>query len=378
MRHWPKISPDASRHYSGIGYLAGTMPLLEIYGHEALRERLSDQVTRGVLPASLLLQGPPGIGKQQLALWLGRRLICAEPGSPCGKCRDCEYMANGNHPDLRWYFPRARNPDFDKDTPTGVLGQDRDQGVADRIGVNGLYEQPSGSTAIYIYSARLLVHEAVMTPAMAKRKIFVLGDADRLVSQRGSDEAANRILKLLEEPLPDTTLILTTSEPGALLPTIRSRVVTFRVAPLRDDDVRAFLANPAVATALGAGRTEDRVRRAGGAPGRLIGATDADAIAERARGLLDAATGPRDAALRTAFIQGGSKSRGGFMDVLDAVTVLLHERTQSAVLDGNASRASAHARAIHVVEEAKLIASGNVNPQLISAQLLTQLREILA
>jgi DNA polymerase-3 subunit delta' len=185
-------------------------------------------------------------------------------------------------------------------------------------------------------------------------------------------------LKLLEEPLPDTTLILTTSEPGALLPTIRSRVVTFRVAPLRDDDVRAFLANPAVATALGAGRTEDRVRRAGGAPGRLIGATDADAIAERARGLLDAATGPRDAALRTAFIQGSSKSRGGFMDVLDAVTVLLHERTQSAVLDGNASRASAHARAIRVVEEAKLIANGNVNPQLISAQLLTQLREILA
>ncbi len=353
------------------------MPLLEIYGHEALRERLSDQVTRGVLPASLLLQGPPGIGKQQLALWLGRRLICAEPGSPCGKCRDCEYMANGNHPDLRWYFPRAKLKDSN-DISTEEAARERDDAVAERIGTNGLYPRADGSVAIYAYHARLLVADAVRTPALAKRKVYVIGDAERLVSQAGAEVAANALLKLLEEPLPDTTLILTTSEPGALLPTIRSRVVTFRVAPLRDDDVRAFLANPAVATALGAGRTEDRVRRAGGAPGRLIGATDADAIAERARGLLDAATGPRDAALRTAFIQGSSKSRGGFMDVLDAVTVLLHERTQSAVLDGNASRASAHARAIRVVEEAKLIASGNVNPQLISAQLLTQLREILA
>jgi DNA polymerase-3 subunit delta' len=353
------------------------MPLLEIYGHQALRERLSDQVTRGVLPASLLLQGPPGIGKQQLALWLGRRLICAEPGSPCGKCRDCVYMGNGNHPDLRWYFPRAKLKDSNDISPEEAA-RERDDAVAERMGTNGLYPRADGSVAIYAYHARLLVADAVRTPALAKRKVYVIGDAERLVSQAGAEVAANALLKLLEEPLPDTTLILTTSEPGALLPTIRSRVVTMRVAPLRDDDVRAFLANPAVATALGAGRTEDRVRRAGGAPGRLIGATDADAIAERARGLLDAATGTRDVALRTAFIQGSSKSRGGFMDVLDAVTVLLHERTQSAVLDGNASRASAHARAIRVVEEAKLIANGNVNPQLISAQLLTQLREILA
>ena len=102
------------------------------------------------------------------------------------------------------------------------------------------------------------------------------------------------------------------------------------------------------------------------------------AIVERARVLLDAATGTRDVALRTAFIQGSSKSRGMFTDLLDAVTVLLHERTQSAVLEGHAARAAAHARAIRVVEEAKQIAHGNVNPQLISAQLLTQLREILA
>lgn len=353
------------------------MPLLPIFGHEALRQRLSDQVARGALPASLLLVGPPGIGKQQLALWLGRRLICAEANAPCGECRDCDYMRNGTHPDLRWYFPRPRLKDSN-DISIEEVGRERDEAVAERLSNNGLYARPDGSSAIFAYHARLLVADAVRTPALAKRKVFVIGDAERLAAQAGAEVAANALLKLLEEPLHDTTLILTSSEPGALLPTIRSRVVTVRVPPLRDEDVRAFLANPAVATALGPGRTEERVRSAGGAPGRLIGATDSDAITERARALLDAASAGRDVALRTAFIQGSSKSRGAFTDVLDAVTVLLHERTQTAVLDRDASRAAAHSRAIRVVEEAKRSAEGNANPQLVSAHLLTQLREILA
>ena len=58
----------------------------------------------------------------------------------------------------------------------------------------------------------------------------MIGDAERMVAQEGSDQAANAFLKLLEEPPADTTLILTSSEPGALLPTIRSRSVSVRVA----------------------------------------------------------------------------------------------------------------------------------------------------
>jgi DNA polymerase-3 subunit delta' len=353
------------------------MPLLPLFGHAALQQRLDAMVERGTLPASLLLQGPPGIGKQQLALWLGRRLICAEPGSPCGACRDCQYLATGNHPDLRWYFPRARMKDAN-DVALEDVARERDEAVADRVQAGGLYARPDGSSGIFAYHTRLLVADAVRTPALAKRKVFVIGDAERMSAQAGADVAANALLKLLEEPLPDTTIILTSSEPGALLPTIRSRVVIVRVAALRDDDVRTFLGHPDVAKALGPGRTEERVRSAGGAPGRLIGATDADAISERARQLLDAASANRDVLLRTAFVQGSSKSRGGFTDVLDAVTVLLHERTQTAVLDGDAARAATHAKAIRVVEEAKRAAEGNANPQLVSAHLLSQLREIIA
>src|SRR4029453_11349249 len=87
-------------------------------------------------------------------------------------------------------------------------------------------------------------------PAIAKRKVFIIGDAERMVPQEGSEQAANAFLKLLEEPPADTTIILTSSEPGALLPTIRSRVVSMRAAPLSQDSMRAFLADDQVVTHL--------------------------------------------------------------------------------------------------------------------------------
>src|SRR5205814_66348 len=129
--------------------------------------------------------------------------------------------------------------------------------------------------------------------AIAKNKVFVIGEAERMVPQEGTEQAANAFLKLLEEPPSNTTIILTSSEPGALLPTIRSRVVTVRVAPVSQADIREFLSNEAVADrlesddSLPAGIAE-RVVFAAGAPGRLLaGAMWTQAI-ENARRLLDA------------------------------------------------------------------------------------------
>src|ERR687890_755028 len=116
-----------------------------------------------------------------------------------------------------------------------------------------------------------------MLPAMGRKKVFVVGDAERMVAQEGSDQAANAFLKLLEEPPANTTIILTSSEAGALLPTIRSRVVAVRVAPLPEASVRQFLADPTVDPVLrdaGAPPSADeRVRLAQGAPGALLAAT---------------------------------------------------------------------------------------------------------
>ena len=230
-------------------------------------------------------------------------------------------------------------------------------------------------------TVRAIVQSAVMSPAMGKRKVFVIGDAERMVAQEGSDQAANAFLKLLEEPPADTTLILTSSEPGALLPTIRSRSVSVRVAPLADAEVRAFLADETVASHLdlpAGAATSELVRSAAGAPGRLIAREAWETAMRQARRLLDAAQSPdRGTRLRAALGQGASGARGKFADTLDALIVLLHDRSEAAAAKGQEREASGAARAIDAIEDAKEQADRNVNPQLVTAGILRQITPLM-
>jgi DNA polymerase-3 subunit delta' len=353
------------------------VPIIDLYGHEQLRERLAENVGAGTLPASLLFQGPRGVGKQRLALWLAQRLLCEDASGPsgCGKCKACRYVAELTHPDLHWIFPRPRLKDSDPD-----LEQVRDdyaEATAERAAANGLYAAASGSEGIYVATVRSLVQRAAMSPAMGNRKIFIIGDAERMVPQEGADMAANAFLKLLEEPPADTTIVLTSSEPGALLPTIRSRVVAVRVPLVKDVAVRAFVENPVVKKALDAkskAATAERVRAAGGAPGRLLtGETDARATIN-ARKIVDAATSARASLLHfTALAQGSAGARGAFADTLEALVELLGERTRDALHKNDAAAAASAAKAVDAVLKAQTYADGNVSPQLIASKLIRDL-----
>lgn len=367
------------------------MPIVDLYGHEQLRERLAESIGAGTLPASLLLQGPRGVGKQRLALWLAQRLLCVESPSDdrlpagarlragCGACKTCRYVAELTHPDLHWIFPRPRLKDSDPD-----LEQVRDdyaEATAERAAANGLYAAPSGTEGIFVATVRSLVQRAAISPAMGSRKIFIVGDAERMVPQEGADMAANAFLKLLEEPLPDTTIILTSSEPGALLPTIRSRVVAVRVPLVQDSAVRAFVENPVVKKALDAkskATTSERVRAAAGAPGRLLtGETDARATIN-ARKIVDAATSARPSGVySTALAQGSAGARGAFADTLEALVELLGERARDALHKKDVSAAASAARAVDAVLKAQTYAGGNVSPQLITSKLIRELSATL-
>lgn len=356
------------------------VPLLPLHGHESLRRRLDRAIDRGALPGSLLLQGPRGIGKQRLALWLGQRLVCSGPEPrPCGSCQHCRYAAAGAHPDIHWYFPRPRLKDADP-SPEDVEDDFRDA-IGERT-KTGVYPPPPPEDAILIATIRAMAHSAALVPALAARSVYVLGDADRLVVREDSEFAAGAFLKLLEEPPPRATIVLTSSEPGALIPTIRSRVVALRVPPLSPEAVEAVLAEPAMREALASAgvpaRLDEQRRLAGGAPGALLARSEwADALL-RARGMLDAAgAGDRRAQMRTALVQGSAKARGAFSTSLDALTSLLHERARAAVERGNTHGARAAVRALDLVEAAKERATGNVNPQLITSELLRQLEATL-
>lgn len=358
------------------------VPIVPLYGHVALRERLRAAVVRGNLPASLLFHGPAGVGKQRLALWLAQALVCASPsvtGESCGRCLSCRYAVALAHPDVHWFFPRPRLKDTDPSTDE-VVSDYRDA-ITERANASGLYAAPGGSEGIYVATVRAIVQLASVSPAMAQRKVFIIGDAERMVPQEGSDFAANALLKVLEEPPANTHLILTSSEPGALLPTIRSRVVNVRVAPLSSREVEAFVADPAVADALRprAKAKADPVTAAEGAPGRLIGTHErATAIAGAERLLETALSGDRSKTVRAAMAQGSTKARGLFSDTLDELTVLLAERSRSAAGRGDERTALGASRAIAFVENAKTLATGNVNPSLITAVLLRDLTSALS
>jgi len=349
------------------------MPIVPLCGHEAIRRRLRQAVSHRALPSSLLLHGPRGIGKQRLALWLGQLLLCtADDNRPCGKCQSCHYAAELVHPDLRWFFPRPRAAESDGNAQE-VL-DDYAEAVAERASTHGLYAAPPGSDGIFVATVRAIVRLAAFTPTISRRKVIVIGDAERMVSQEGADQAANAFLKLLEEPPSDTTIILTSSEPGALLATIRSRLVALRVAPLSEADVRKFLADPLVADSLSSSelprREAERVRLAAGAPGTLIGAGSRGEALTHARALLAAARADRAEQMRAILALGAAGARGYFSDVLDALTVLLGERTREAVAGNDSATAAVATRAIFAVEEAKQRAAGNVSPQLLGASLL--------
>ncbi|MBC7789132.1 MAG: hypothetical protein H7Z74_04220 [Anaerolineae bacterium] len=348
------------------------VPIIPLYGHEALRARLASAHARGALPPSLLLHGPRGVGKQRLALWIGQMLLCDSDGDrPCGACRHCRYVLDLAHPDLRWFFPRPRLPNPDPRTQD-VL-DDFVDAIGERRKSNGLYSAPGGSEALYVATVRAILQLASLTPAMGRRKIFVIGDAERMVSQEGSDQPANAFLKMLEEPQADTQIILTSSEPGSLLPTIRSRAIAVRVPPLVEPASRSFLGDPVVNAALDRldlpASLEQRIELMEGAPGMLLESADRAQAIAAAREFLDAVSQGRAEWSRAVAKMSAARARGFFADVLDAMTVQLHARLRGAAGRSDASRVTAIAHSIEHIEDAKVRVDGNVNPQLLGASI---------
>ena len=252
------------------------MPLHPVFGHDELRQRVATALAARTLPPALLLVGAPGTGKQRLGLWIGAGILCDRgPGVPCGECQSCKLALTLNHPDLHWFFPIAR-PKGDESKQVEEAEDTLAAAIAARR-ENSVYQRPDGMSGLFLPLVRVLHRRAQMRPAMGRAKVFVIGDAHRLVPQESSPEAANAMLKVLEEPPQDTYFILTTSEPAGILPTIRSRLVQLRVGRLKSAEVESFLVQ-----ALGLAPSEAK-RRADLASGSIGAALERPAGAAQGR-----------------------------------------------------------------------------------------------
>ncbi|HSC58423.1 MAG TPA: hypothetical protein VLC11_02580 [Gemmatimonadales bacterium] len=353
-------------------------------GHLALRRKLSAALAADHLPQLLLLTGPAGVGKQRLALWLGQLALCTAPtaGEPCGTCPSCRLVLELSHPDLHWFFPLPRPKAGELDKQVEELEEAQGDALKDRR-TTPIYGRPDGMAGHFMATAALVSRRATLTPAMSRRKVIILAEAERLVPQAANPEAANALLKLFEEPPADTLIVLTAADLSAVLPTIVSRAVPVRVTPLPDAEVRTFLRTH-LSPAPSASDIDARVARAGGVIGRAIDPSDDSARSRQAAdALLTAIRGGPGARLERALSQGAFAARGDFTSLLDALAERLLETARTRLghpapmggLPAAVERTDAEGalRALDRIRVARDAAQGNVNPQLILASLSAEL-----
>ena len=376
------------------------MSLHAVRGHASARAALGRAHTRGVLPTALLFHGPRGVGKQRLALWLAQLLVCERAkGAPCDACPSCRMASSLEHPDVHWYFPIPRPKSVAGDRLVDALEEARLEEIA-ALRENPLRASHSEEVrGLYVGSVRSMRAKAYKRPVMAPGQVFIVGDADALVPQEASPEAANALLKMLEEPPGGSRFILTTSESGHLPATIPSRTVPLHLTPLPTSEVAAFLreeaGSDAKAADWAAGLSQGSIGRALGflpgedEPGPL------EVLRRRALEIVVAAAGARASAahaLALGFPPAGARTLVelfGFVEewlrdlaaaASGARDRVIH-RDSLAELDRIAAKAELTPFQISVafghVERARELAVANVNPQLVISGLVSDLRRSL-
>jgi DNA polymerase III subunit delta' len=187
-----------------------------IEGHDNVVAKLGRAMARNRLASSFLFCGPAGVGKRAFALRFAQALLCqtrpAADLDPCGTCPSCTMALAGTHPDIEV----VAKPEDRATLPVRLLiGED------DTRGREGL------------------CHWIALKPYLGGRRIAIIDDADLLAAGQG--EAANCLLKTLEEPPPQSVLILIGTSPARQLPTIRSRCQLIRFLPLPEETVARLL-----------------------------------------------------------------------------------------------------------------------------------------
>ena len=201
-------------------------------------------------PHAICLVGPPGIGKRSLARSYTATIFCESEGADaCGHCDSCKRIASRSHPDL--LVVRRFPTKLKKDAP---LNDEEEDELKPK-------ERAELSTQIRIFQIRELAHHAAFASKQAPARIFIVDPADRM-----NQEAQNALLKTLEEPPHQTRVLLLTSRPHRLLPTVRSRCLTVRLPALPP----ALLASRLEERGMPAQEARERAGLAGGRPGLAL------------------------------------------------------------------------------------------------------------
>lgn len=216
----------------------------EVLGHQQNKEFLQKLLKPGSRPHALLFYGMGGIGKKMLALHFAKTFLCKSAGKkPCGICESCRLMDIENN--------SFAHPDF------------------------YLLTAEEAGKDIKIEQVKEMAKQAAFAPVLSEHKVCIIDDAGQMTA-----EAANSLLKLLEEPPPGWLFILITQQAERLLPTVLSRVVRLRFDAPDSSAVQQILKAKGITQ-----NTQVLADLAGGSPGRALSYNQADIFAIRREAL---------------------------------------------------------------------------------------------
>jgi DNA polymerase-3 subunit delta' len=215
----------------------------QIVGNERVKNLLRRTLETRRLPGAMLFTGEEGIGKKLFALEIAKALNCRSPQGVegCGHCPSCVRISKFN-------YPQSAESDDLKE----IIWTDHPD--------VGMVVAPK--RVLLVDQMRKIEREANFRPYEGTARLFIIDDADRL-----NDSSANALLKVLEEPPHTSHIMLLTSRPAMLLPTIRSRCQMIRFSPLAAQEIESYLLTHKIA---GANEARIRARIARGSLGRAL------------------------------------------------------------------------------------------------------------
>lgn len=219
-----------------------TMRFSDIPGHDEVKKWLRQLADSGKIPHALLLEGPEGIGKLAMARAMLQYIYCEHPtaeGDSCGQCQSCTLLSSMNHLDSMYSFPVVKdddNPISDKYLQQWKRFLTEEPLYAGIDRWTATFTKANARPVIYVTEANDLIHKLSFQARQARYKSIILWLPERL-----NEEAANKLLKLIEEPYPDTLLLFVSNEPQLILPTIYSRLQRVTMRRQSDDTVAMWL-----------------------------------------------------------------------------------------------------------------------------------------
>lgn len=211
----------------------------DIVGHSELKRRLIEMVDSGRIPHAQLYTGAEGVGKLALALAVAQYICCEhrEGGESCGRCPSCVQFAKLSHPDLHFVFPMATRDgvkvcsDMVDTFRSAVLKNPY-------ISLEEWMNEASDGKTVQIYAAEgeEIIRKLTFKPYQGQYKVMIVW-----IPEKMHEACANKVLKILEEPSPDTVFMLVSDRVDNVLGTIYSRCQRIAVSPIEKKDMELAL-----------------------------------------------------------------------------------------------------------------------------------------